>query len=102
MKSLNIAVTAILIAFSSSSSAGLQIIDSHNGAWVSITNGNLPAANAIVSVENVPQVSSEFITNRHGRVFIPLPFNSSRSVKYKATTENGKVFSRFQFHGKAN
>lgn len=99
MKKVNIALSSVLIAFSSMSFADISISDTQNGAWVKVTDNGQPSANAVVSVENQPQVKGTYQTDDSGRVFIPLSLNSSRSVKYKAVTEDGSEFNRFAFHG---
>lgn len=99
MKKVNIVLSSIMIAFSSMSFADISITDTQNGAWVTVTDGGQPSANATVSIENQPQVRSTFQTDDSGRVFVPLSLNHSRSVKYKAVTEDGNEYSRFAFHG---
>ncbi|MDO6496777.1 hypothetical protein [Photobacterium sanguinicancri] len=101
MKKSNIVLASMLIAFSSMSFAGLKVVDSQNGAWVTVTDNGKPVADAVVSATNVPQSKSEFKTNEKGRVFIPLTMNHSKSVKFKAVTPEGKEMSRFAFHGKS-
>ncbi|MGF1885932.1 hypothetical protein L4D13_07290 [Photobacterium profundum] len=101
MKKSNIVIATMLIAFSSMSFAGLKVVDSPNGAWVTVTDNGKPVENAAVSAVNVPQSKAEFKTNDKGCVFVPLAINQSRSVKYKAVTQEGKEFSRFAFHGKS-
>ncbi|MCG7587071.1 hypothetical protein [Photobacterium sp. OFAV2-7] len=99
MKKVNIALSSVLIAFSSMSFADISISDTQNGAWVKVTDNGQPSANAVVSVENQSQVKGTYQTDDSGRVFIPLSLNSSKSVKYKAVTEDGNEFNRFAFHG---
>lgn len=98
MKKVNIVLATMAIAFSSTSFADLRVTNSQNGAWVKVTENGQPAVNATVSIENFPQVSKTFQTDEDGRVFIPLSLNNSRSLKYKAVTEEGNVHSRFAFH----
>lgn len=98
MKKSNVVLSTLLIAFSSVSFAGISVTDSNNGAWLTVTDKGQPAVNAMVSVENLPQIQSTFQTDSHGRVFVPLSLNRSTSVKYKAVTEDGQAFSRFAFH----
>ncbi|MGF1734880.1 hypothetical protein [Photobacterium satsumensis] len=79
-------------------SAQIRVTDTHNGAWVSVYENNEPVPNASVTIANVPQVKKNYMTDSKGKVFIPLTLESSRSVKYKATTENGSTYSRYAFH----
>jgi len=99
MKKSNIVLSSVMIAFSSMSFADISISDTQNGAWVKVTDNGQPSANAVVSIENQPQVRSTYQTDDSGRVFIPLSLNSSRSIKYKAVTEDGNEFNRYAFHG---
>ncbi|OAN17858.1 hypothetical protein A3K86_02775 [Photobacterium jeanii] len=101
MKKSNIVLTSMLIAFSSMSFAGMKVVDSQNGAWVTVTDNGKPVADAVVKATNVAQSQAEYKTNEKGRVFIPLTMNASKAVKYKAVTPEGKEFGRFAFHGKS-
>ncbi|MGF1687220.1 DUF4198 domain-containing protein [Photobacterium japonica] len=98
MLNLKVLTTAAVILMSSSAFADIRVADTHNGAWVTVTNNGQPAANASVSVANVPQQRQTYQTDENGRVFIPLTLENSRSIKYKATTKDGKTSSRFAFH----
>ena len=98
MLNLKVLTTAAVILMSSSAFADIRVADTHNGAWVTVTDNGQPAANATVSVANVPQQRGTYKTDENGRVFIPLTLENSRSIKYKATTEDGKKSSRFAFH----
>ncbi|MGF1727132.1 hypothetical protein [Photobacterium nomapromontoriensis] len=98
MSSFKVLTTAAVILMSSSAIADIRVADTHNGAWVTVTENGQPAANASVSVANLPQQRKSYKTDEHGRVFIPLTLQNSRSIKYKATTESGKRSSRFAFH----
>ncbi|KXI21687.1 transthyretin-like family protein [Photobacterium sanguinicancri] len=98
MSSLRVMTATAVLLMSSSAFADIRVADTHNGAWVTITENGQPAANAKVSVANVPQQRESYTTDERGRVFIPLTLESSRSIKYKATTESGKKSSRFAFH----
>ncbi|UXI02450.1 hypothetical protein [Photobacterium sp. TY1-4] len=99
MKKVSIALASLLMGFSALSYADIQVTDTQNGAWVTVTDGGQPSANAVVSVVNQPQAQNSFRTDDSGRVFIPLSLNHSRSVKYSAVTESGNEYSRFAFHG---
>ena len=98
MLNLKVLTTAAVILMSSSAFADIRVADTHNGAWVTVTNNGQPAANASVSVANVPQQRKTYKTDENGRVFIPLTLENSRSIKYRATTKDGKTSSRFAFH----
>ncbi|MEZ8093833.1 DUF4198 domain-containing protein [Photobacterium swingsii] len=98
MSSLKVITATAVLLMSSSAFADIRVADTHNGAWVTITENGQPAANAKVSVANVPQQKESYTTDERGRVFIPLTLESSRSIKYHATTESGKKSSRFAFH----
>ncbi|AJR06353.1 hypothetical protein C9J03_13380 [Photobacterium gaetbulicola] len=98
MSSLKVLTATAVIVMSSSAFADIRVADTHNGAWVTVTENGQPAANATVSVANVPQQRQSYKTDENGRVFIPLTLENSRSIKYKATTEGGKQSSRFAFH----
>lgn len=102
MKKVSIALASLMMGFSAMSYADIQVTDTQNGAWVTVTDGGQPSVNAVVSVVNQPQASNTFRTDESGRVFIPLSLNHSRSVKYKAVTESGGEYSRFAFHGVHN
>ncbi|OAN11246.1 hypothetical protein A3K86_20020 [Photobacterium jeanii] len=92
-----IAASAVLV-ISSSAFADIRVTDTHNGAWVTVMENGKPAANAEVTVANVPQSRGTYTTDERGRVFVPLTLENSRSIKYKAKTESGKESSRFAFH----
>lgn len=98
MRKTHIILAAMAIAFSSASLADLRVSSMSNGAWVKVTENGQPAANATVSLVNVPQVRQTFQTSENGRVFLPISLNNSRSIKFKAVTEDGNVYSRFAFH----
>ncbi|EAS44310.1 hypothetical protein C9J48_05410 [Photobacterium profundum] len=98
MSSLKVITATAVILMSTSVLADIRVADTHNGAWITVTENGAPAANASVSVANVPQQKQSYQTDENGRVFIPLTLENSRSVKYKATTETGKKSSRFAFH----
>ncbi|KLV04578.1 MULTISPECIES: hypothetical protein [Photobacterium] len=102
MSSLKVITASAVLIMSSSAMADIRVADTQNGAWVTVTENGQPAANASVSVANVPQQRKMYKTDENGRVFIPLSLQSSRSVKYKATTEDGKQSSRFAFHSTNN
>lgn len=99
MKRVSIVLATMAIAFSSASFADIQVTSTQNGAWVKVTDNGQPAANAMVTIENLPQVRKSFQTDENGRVYIPLSLNKSSSLKFKAVTEEGNVHSRFAFHG---
>ncbi|MGF1701150.1 hypothetical protein L4D09_12705 [Photobacterium makurazakiensis] len=96
----NIIPTIILTAMFIPSlvSAQIRVADTHNGVWVSVYENNEPVSNVSVTIANVPQVKESYITNSKGKVFIPMTLESSRSLKYKATTANGNTYSRYAFH----
>lgn len=98
MKKVHIALATMVIAFSSTSFADIRVTDSPNGAWVKVTDNGQPVANATVSLENYPQVRQTFKTGESGRVFIPISVTNSRSIKFRAVTEEGMVYSRYAFH----
>ena len=98
MSSLKVLTVTAVIAMSTSAFADIRVADTHNGAWVTVTENGQPAANASVSVANVPQQKKSYTTDEKGRVFIPLTLENSRSIKYKAKTESGRESSRFAFH----
>lgn len=99
MKKVNIVLTSLMLAFSSTSFADIRVTNTQNGAWVKVTDSGQPAANATVSLVNLPQVRQTYQTDENGRVFVPISLNNSRSIKFKAVTEEGNTYSRFAFHG---
>ncbi|MCW8327657.1 hypothetical protein MD588_02460 [Photobacterium sp. SDRW27] len=98
MKKLHFVLATAVLTFSATSSADIRVTDTQNGAWVKVTDNGQPAVNATVSLENYPQVGQTFQTGENGRVFIPISVNNSRSIKFKAVTQEGIVYSRFAFH----
>lgn len=98
MSSLKVMTATAAILLSTSALADIRVADTHNGAWVTVTENGQPAANASVSVANVPQQRKTYQTDEKGRVFIPLTIEQSRSIKYKAKTESGRESSRYAFH----
>ncbi|MGF1701648.1 hypothetical protein L4D09_15255 [Photobacterium makurazakiensis] len=98
MKKLNVSITALLVLFSAATLADIDIADTKNGSWITVSNNGAVEENASVTVSNIPQVTQSFKTNSNGRVFIPLSLNSSRSVQYKAITSDGVELSRSGFH----
>lgn len=98
MKLLNTAVSVMCVVFSTVTLADMKVVDTANGAWVTVSEQGAPVANAEVTVKNVPQSKGTYMTNENGRVFVPLSLNSSRSVKYNAVTENGTEYNRYAFH----
>lgn len=99
MEKVNVVLSSIMIAFSSISLADISVSDTQSGAWVTVTENGQPAANATVSLKNLPHNRNTFQTNEKGRVFVPLSLNHSRSIKYVAVTEDGNKYSRYAFHG---
>ncbi|QUJ69289.1 hypothetical protein KDD30_21195 (plasmid) [Photobacterium sp. GJ3] len=99
MTSFKVLTATAVLLMSTSALADIRVTDTNNGAWVTVTENGQPAANASVSVANVPQQRKTFTTDERGRVFIPLQLNASRSVKFEATTENGQKSSRYAFTG---
>lgn len=88
-----------LILLSGTALADIRIADTHNGAWVSVSHDGSPIQGAQVTVKNVPQQKSTYITDKNGRVFIPLTLENSRSIKYEVTKPGAKSSeSRFAFH----
>lgn len=98
MRKTHLVLAAMAMTFSSVSLADLRVSSMSHGAWVTVTEQGHPAANATVSLVNVPQVRQTFQTDENGRVFLPISINNSRSIKFKAVTEEGNVYSRFAFH----
>ncbi|MGF1727135.1 hypothetical protein [Photobacterium nomapromontoriensis] len=98
MIKLQLLTAASTILVSSYALANIHVADTHNGAWVTVTNNGQPAANSSVSITNVPQHREMYKTDKNGRVFIPITLENSQSIKYKATNEYGEESSRFYFH----
>lgn len=98
MKNSSLIFAILLLPFSLTSFANVSVTDSKNGAWVKVTENGLPSTGAVIHVENIPQITKSFTTDDNGRVFIPISLNHSTSIKYKAITSNGKVFSDTEFH----
>ncbi|MEJ2763818.1 hypothetical protein VV869_07530 [Photobacterium sp. MCCC 1A19761] len=98
MKKAQLVLAAAAVAMSTSAFADIKISDRENGAWVTVTHQGAPAANATVSVVNLPQVRQKYQTDENGRVFLPISVTNSRSVKYRAVTQEGNVYSKFAFH----
>ena len=98
MSSLKVLTASAVILMSTSAIADIRVADTQNGAWVTVTENGQPAANAQVSIANVPQQRQTYTTDDKGRVFIPLTLENSRSIKYKAKTESGRESSRYAFH----
>lgn len=98
MSSFKVLTATAIILMSSSVFADMRVVDTHDGAWVTITENGKPAVNASVSIANVPQQGQSYQTDESGRVFVPLTLEKSRTVQYKATTESGRESSRFAFH----
>jgi hypothetical protein len=88
-----------LLLLSGMALADIRVADTHNGAWISVSHGGNPIEGAQVTVKNVPQQKATYITNKHGRVFVPLTLENSRSIKYQVTKPGAtKPESRFAFH----
>lgn len=88
-----------LLLLSGTALADIKVVDSQNGAWVSVSHNGSPIQGAQVSVKNVPQQRETYITDKSGRAFIPLTLESSRSVKYQVLKPGSdKVESRYAFH----
>jgi len=98
MKILNTAIAVMCVVFSTVTFADMKIVDTANGAWVTVSEQGAPVVNAEVTVKNVPQSKGTYTTNENGRVFVPLSLNSSRSVKYNAVTDDGTEYTRYTFH----
>ena len=65
--SLKVLTATAVIVMSSSAFADIRVADTHNGAWVTVTENGQPAANATVSVANVPQQRQSYKTDANGR-----------------------------------
>lgn len=88
-----------LLLLSGTALADIRIADTHNGAWVSVSHNGSPIQGAEVTVKNVPQQKSTYITDESGRVFVPLTLENSRSIKYQVVKPGAKSpESRFAFH----
>ncbi|WP_413113331.1 hypothetical protein [Thaumasiovibrio sp. DFM-14] len=94
---------AALIILSGSALADIRVIDTENGAWITVKDsaGN-PESGATVRITNVPQERETYMTDENGRVYVPISLERSRSIKYEATTDDGKKQSRYAFHHTSN
>ncbi len=99
MKKLNVSISTLLVLFSAASFADINIVDTKNGSWVTVSKNGAAEENALVTTPKLSQLNQSFSTDENGRVFIPLPLNSSRSIQYKVVTVDGAEFSRSAFHG---
>ncbi|MGF1862107.1 hypothetical protein [Photobacterium profundum] len=99
MKKLNISISTLLVLFSAATLADINIVDTKNGSWVTVSKNGVAEENALVTTPKLYQLNQAFNTNDNGRVFIPLSLNSSRSIQYKAVTSNGEEFLRIAYHG---
>ncbi|UTV28817.1 DUF4198 domain-containing protein [Photobacterium atrarenae] len=98
MNKVQLVLAAATVTMSSAAFADIKISDRENGAWVTVTHEGAPAANATVSIVNLPQVRQKYKTDENGRVFLPISVTNSRSVKFRAVTQEGNVYSKFAFH----
>lgn len=97
MLNLKVLTTTAVILMSSSAFADIRVADTHNGAWVTVTDNGQPAANATVSVANVPQQRGTYKTDENGRVFIPLTLEThvQSNTKPRPKTVKNRLVSLF-------
>ncbi|MGF1687092.1 hypothetical protein L4C36_10395 [Photobacterium japonica] len=91
-----IALSTLLITSMSASAAVLKLTDTNSGIYVQANEQSQPVSGLTVKVTNVPQLNdASFTTDEHGRVFIPLSLNASRSVRVEASDmESNTIFHR--------
>ncbi|WP_087017939.1 hypothetical protein [Thaumasiovibrio subtropicus] len=103
MLGIKASTLAALIFASSSALADIKIIDTENGAWVTVRDMNgMPQAGAMVKFTNVPQDREVYTTNENGRVFIPITLERSRSIRIEAVSGNGLTKEELAFHHSAS
>lgn len=66
MKILNISITTLLVLFSTETLADVNIVDTKNGSWVTVSKNGAAEESALVTTPKLAQLNQSFSTDENG------------------------------------